>query len=322
MDWLKKNYGKTMLLVIALGIIMLAFLLFQQASAFDDTFNAMRGTRPQGTQLQPLPLEVLVEAQEALQKPFAWEVYPESLFVSAPYIDREGVLVSPFDDDQGPLHEPVPNTWFGQYTELDILDPDVLQQDPDEDGFTNLEEWRHDTNPVDPESHPPFYILLSVKEAQRVRNRVVFQSHMGGETFVVNTIDISGPTQFLSVGDPIAGTKFKIAEFDKKETERVLSGGETLAVDVSELVIEGVETGERMNLVVEQTYDLGESFVTLGFRLNKSEVRVRRGDEFTLSGGDDTKYRLVELQDDGALVEIVDRNESFRVTVDGVAPSR
>ena len=44
------------------------------------------------------------------------------------------------------VHPPVPNEWLEQFG-LPIADADVLTQDPDGDGFTNLEEWQFHTNP-------------------------------------------------------------------------------------------------------------------------------------------------------------------------------
>ena len=45
------------------------------------------------------------------------------------------------------VHPPVPNEWFEQFG-LPIVDADVLDQDPDGDGFTNLDEWQeqHQSN--------------------------------------------------------------------------------------------------------------------------------------------------------------------------------
>ena len=43
------------------------------------------------------------------------------------------------------VHPPVPNDWFEKYG-LHIEDADVLDQDPDKDGFTNLDEWQAGTD--------------------------------------------------------------------------------------------------------------------------------------------------------------------------------
>ena len=39
-------------------------------------------------------------------------------------------------------HPPVPNKWFTD-NKLEILDSNILNEDPDGDGFTNLEEWQN-----------------------------------------------------------------------------------------------------------------------------------------------------------------------------------
>jgi hypothetical protein len=44
------------------------------------------------------------------------------------------------------VHPPVPNEWLDQFG-LPIAEADVLSQDADADGYTNLEEWHGRTNP-------------------------------------------------------------------------------------------------------------------------------------------------------------------------------
>ncbi|MCK5772935.1 MAG: hypothetical protein KAH57_04035 [Thermoplasmata archaeon] len=52
------------------------------------------------------------------------------------------------DDNDG-----MPDSWELEYG-LDSLDPADFDQDPDGDGYTNLEEFRADTDPQDKGSHP------------------------------------------------------------------------------------------------------------------------------------------------------------------------
>ena len=42
------------------------------------------------------------------------------------------------------VHPPVPNDWFEKFG-LPVQDADVLEQDQDGDGFTNLDEWQGGT---------------------------------------------------------------------------------------------------------------------------------------------------------------------------------
>src|SRR5205085_10160514 len=112
------------------------------------------------------------------------------------------------------VHPPVPNEWFEQFN-LPIADADALEQDPDNDGFSNLEEWQGHTNPVDTNSHPDYVTKLKLKSLHEEPFRLVFASRTG-DTFGINTIDLAEPTQFLKVGDVVRGTSFRIASFREK----------------------------------------------------------------------------------------------------------
>jgi len=85
-----------------------------------------------------------------------------------------------------------------------VADPalDRNGQDPDGDGFTNLEEWQGHTNPTDRNSHPEYYTKLKLISASEEPFRLIFSSWMG-DTYQINTIDFNQPTQFLKVGDTI-----------------------------------------------------------------------------------------------------------------------
>ncbi len=62
--------------------------------------------------------------------------------------DGKGNAADPDDDNDG-----MPDSWELEYG-LDPLDPADFDQDPDDDGYTNLEEFRADTDPQDKGSHP------------------------------------------------------------------------------------------------------------------------------------------------------------------------
>src|SRR5437870_9039711 len=213
MDWLKKNYERVVLIAGVAVLLVSAFCIFQHAIGFQSQFTELQ-SRP--TQRPASPPGKAKEAEDALQKlrqPPQWTFGGRSgLFVPEKHFI--GANGQPATLQTTEVHPPVPNEWLEQFG-LPIADADVLDQDPDGDGFTNLEEWQGHTNPTDRNSHPEYYTKLKLKSTKEEPFRLIFSSRIG-DTYQINTIDFKEPTQLLKVGDTIKGTRFEIAKFVKK----------------------------------------------------------------------------------------------------------
>jgi hypothetical protein len=188
------------------------------------------------------------------------------------------------------VHPPVPNEWLEQFG-LPIADADVLEQDPDNDGFSNLDEWAGHTNPTDANSHPEYYTKLKLKSAAEEPFRLVFSSWVGG-TFAINTIDMKQPTQFVKVGDSIKGTRFKVAKFTEKYEKNKYGTN----VDVSELTLEQEETHQQLTLTKEKVAISPESVATFVYTWGgRQEFQVRKDQEFSLKPQEQIKYKLIDV---------------------------
>src|SRR6185295_11248253 len=146
--------------------------------------------------------------------------------------------------------------WLEQFG-LPIAEADVLNQDPDSDGFTNLDEWQGHTNPTDKNSRPDYVVKLKLKSATEEPFRLMFSSWVG-DTYAINTIDLKQPTQFVKKGDTVKGTRFKVVKF----TERYQQNQYGTDVDLSELTLENNETKEQLTLVKEKVAMSPESVAT------------------------------------------------------------
>jgi hypothetical protein len=196
------------------------------------------------------------------------------------------------------VHPPVPNEWLEQFG-LPIADADVLTQDPDGDGFTNLDEWQFHSNPTDKSSHPDYLTKLKMKTFAREPFRMVFASHVG-ETFTINTTDLKEPTQFLKLGDKITGTEFRIVKFEEKHQNNAATGGED---DVSELTLEHETTREHITLIKEKVAVSPESVATFQYSWGTlKEFPVRKEQEFSLPPREEIKYKLVDVQPEKAVI--------------------
>lgn len=313
MDWIKKNYAQVILAVVALVLLAMSVVLILNAGSFEDTFASIRGQVAHNNKIVPLDIRSIELAQEALKKPAAWTTKQGTsfLFVSKKYLVMNGSLRNPTADSE-PLYPPVPNKWFVQ-NDLDFLDQNVLTEDPDGDGFNNLEEWTgmdpsrpgvQSTNPKDKNSHPPYLLKLRLVKIIRVPFRVRFNAYDGDPakpdslTFQINTLDVRQPTQFVKMNEQIAGTKFKVVKFEKKETV----DANQIQHDISELTAQNIETGDQVVMVLEKTVDSPDSYALFKFLLDNSEIPVKKDKIFSLKPEPDVQYK-VDIEGNEALIE-------------------
>ena len=299
MEWLRVHYERVVLAAAALLLLFCAISIARNAVRFSSDFAARQVTVTPKKASPPREAVDLARAQEKLQQPAQWAFRERTgLFVPEKhFIGPEGLPVTLKTSE---VHPPVPNEWLETYG-LPIADADVLSQDQDSDGFNNLDEWQGHTNPVDKNSHPEYLTKLKMKSFNEEPFRFVFSSWVG-DTFAINTIDMAEPTQFLRIGETIAGTRFKIAKFTPKETKNQYG----TTVDVSELTLQHLDTKEQMNLVKEKVAISPESVVTFEYSWPSTaparDFIVRRDQEFSLKPNDDIKYKLVDVQPTKAVI--------------------
>ena len=195
------------------------------------------------------------------------------------------------------MHAPVPNDWFEKYG-LPIEDDDALDQDPDKDGFTNLDEWQGGTDPTKKDSHPEYTTKLHLVSATEEPFRYIFSSRIKNK-FGINTIDQSEPTQFLKVGDVIRGTDFKIMKFTEKRARNQYGINE----DASELLLEHPQSHAQVTLVKGKVATSPQSVATFVYTWGgRLEFEVRKDQEFSLKPIEEIKYKLVEVQPAKAVI--------------------
>src|SRR6267143_1000803 len=289
MDWLQKNYERVVLIAGVLILLVSGFCIFQRAIGFQSQFAELQSHPPQRPASPPGKAKEVEDALQKLRQPPQWTFGGRSgLFVPEKhFIGTDG---EPATLQTTEVHPPVPNEWLEQFG-LPIADADVLEQDPDGDGFTNLEEWQGHTNPTDRNSHPEYYTKLKLISASEEPFRLVFSSWVG-DTYQINTIDFKQPTQFLKVGDSIKGTRFKIVKFFEKYQPNKYATN----VDVSELTLEQVETKQQLTLIKEKVAMSPESVATFVYTWGgRQEFQVRKDQEFSLKPQEQIKYKLIDV---------------------------
>ena len=303
MDWIKKHYDKALLIFLALALVGSSALLVLQSGSFKAGFEADQAAPPRGDKLPAVDTSIVDSATELLDNSPQWGNHAGSVFVSEKYLIQNNVLVNPLRG--GVLHPPVPNDWF-EKNDLDLLNKAVLSEDPDGDGFTNLEEWKASTNPRDKNLRPAYSTKLALKKFIKRPFRLKFAAYTE-DSYQINTLDLRQPSQFLKLGEPIAGTKFKVLKFTPK---KMVNESTQVERDVSELTIQNIETSEEIVLVLETVVDSPDSFALFSFTWDGSEFGVKKGQKFTLKVEPEVEYKLIDIRETEAVITNLKSGES------------
>ena len=337
MDWIKKNPAQLTLAVVAIVALTATILLWTNVSAFDSKFEATRTPSGSNAPVEKLNTEALDAAGKAMETPVKWEPAKDAgkLFVSKLYVLHGGKL----EQSVGKMfHPPVPNDWLNKYG-LNVLSASVLNEDPDGDGFTTLEEFMgldglshldvngepvmgadgqplpaDSTDPIKADSHPPYHTKLELVRIVYVAFRLQLMSYdldpknPAKTTVAINTIDRGRRTQFLEIGQDIAGTNFKVESFQQKE----VPGADGTTRDASEVTVVNKETGEKVVIPLKQIVDSPDSYGIFRYKWLKPGIKEtpnfpkRRGETFTLPPDTDKTYKLIEIKGRDAIIELPD----------------
>jgi hypothetical protein len=326
MDWIKKNPDRFTLALLSVALLAVAILLFLQSGSFGERFSEAASVPARNNQIPAVDTAVLAQAKQQLEKPGTWEprkdakgnpIHSGRLFTSESYyLTDVGQLKKP---DQDSLYndtdtgKPIPNTWFLGHS-FPLLDKEVPFMDPDNDGFLNQDEWRWNTDPTNKNSMPPYHGKLYVKQWKRYPFRLKFQSYNGDPAkdpvekldFQIDTIDLNRPSAFLKVGEMAERTPYKVIKFQFKEIENPATGDKT---DVSELTLINTETNQEVNLVLGKVVDSPSDASLFEYRFGVAHggqgqvFEVPRLKEFVLKPKVDQRYKLLDVNQNGAVIE-------------------
>src|SRR5207253_6894392 len=289
------NYDRAAVIAAAVFLFISAICISWSAIQFRNELIAQLPPRAKAASPPAVAVE-LDRAAEQLQAPSQWKASTRSgLFVPEKHFIGADGLPATLKNTQ--VHPPVPNEWFEKYG-LPIEDAGVLDQDPDKDGFTNLDEWQGGTDPTNKDSHPDYLTKLHLASATEEPFRYIFSSRIK-DKFGINTIDQGEPTQFLKVGDVIRGTDFKIAKFTEKRARNRYGINE----DVSELLLEHPQSHAQVTLLKGKVATSPQSVATFVYTWGgRREFEVRKDEEFSLKPMEEIKYKLVNVQPAKAVI--------------------
>ena len=331
MDWIKKHTDQFALALTALVLVGLSVLIFLKTQSFGEGFSAAMASPAHSKEVAKIPTTEIDNAQKSLTEPGQWAEKSEdkSLFTALKFVNKDGSLKKAGEGDTTDGRRRIPKGWLQKY-DLEFLSPSVLDDDPDTDGFTNFDEFigpdlSHDneedsTNPKDKNSHPPYYVKLFLKQWIKIPFLVTFQAWDGDPkkpqdmTFQINAISRASKTEFLKLGEKVANSPFRLEKYEEKKQVNPKTGEEE---DVSELSIRNTETNEVVVLVLGKRTDSPDSFALFTYYLPEiakpKEIRVKKLQEFVLQPEIQQKYKLIDIKEDGAVIQLPGSDKTYNV---------
>ena len=319
MKSLKPHLHWLILSVVAAGSIGATALLLKEEQDLPAVLDKLQPKKAANKRLAPPDLSGFETATQELKTPGLWGAgYNTLLFVSEPYLLGANGLERP---KEGSLHrhsktgEPIPNSWFLQY-KLPLRTPKVPIDDTDGDGFTNEEEWKYNTNPLDPESHPPLITTLFYMEQREVHSRVSFMQYLGDPAkpesinITLQLLDLPNKPQLdnLKVGQKIPNTTFKIAAFVAKKNENTGITGFSEDSSLIRLVDEKANQ-EAVAELKKKPADFLDKTITLNLRYPKENrmITTKPGQRISLSEGE--TYTVVDSSVSSAILKDTEGKE-------------
>jgi hypothetical protein len=320
MTWIKQNYDQFILGILALLLCALSGYLILNALNFQQVFAGIKSEPFHNNKVPPLDMTEIQATNAALKTPATWDLTDTegSLFISVPYIvGPDGTTLIDPRNSPTPLRPPVPNKWLIN-NKLDILDNNILNEDPDGTGFTVLDDWKNvkgdgsdSVDPQDKTQHPPYWTKLRLHQYIKEPFEILFESYDGDLKkpsdiqFQINTLNYNQPTQFLKIGDTIAGPKpFKLMKFEYKS---VTDAATDSTKDVSELTIQNTQNGDVVVMVLEQKANSPDSYADFIYLWNNTEFKVKKGQQFALppesTPQNTIRYKLIDISDTEALIQ-------------------
>jgi len=318
-DWIRDHYDKVLLLVALVALLFSSAMLVQRIQTDQENFAfSVRRISWKGapeTVQDTLPFDaVLTAARDAAVAPLtvASRTTVSEMRVACikcgkpiPYaatecpfclgVQPEIVDIKNLDTDEDGIPDQVELAWG-----LNPQDPADAFADLDGDAFSNLEEFRGQTDPKDPDSGPDPVVKLRVAVIKAIPFylRFVATSQYGdGTTRYQLNMQTKERTYFKKIGDVVQGYKVDAYEKNPKGEETLTMVRESDQRPV--LLIKG-------RAVTEQ--ELAILFVSL---LDRSKLPVQRlKDVFELR---EVEYKVVDIRRESVIIQNVKTAEKVVV---------
>jgi len=205
-------------------------------------------------------------------------------------------------------YDGMPDLWEKEHG-LDPRNAGDSALDPDNDGFTNGEEFTSETNPAKAESHPPYATKLIVGPVETQPFKLQFKSVLsvpdGSKKFALNTRD--SRTYFAKLGDHVE--EFEVASYVEKFEEQDV-GGVRRRVNLSVLTLR--RGGKDIPLTMGRLQDYVEYRVSLIFTPDQTKLPAKPGETVTVRG-EAYKVIAVDIRKGTVVIEQLPSGQRFDI---------
>jgi hypothetical protein len=308
----KGNYEKVLLILASLLALATAGFLIWKSQNFNQQLVLLPAS-PKNDPGSP-PFAAVDAAIKRLGEKVTWlsplvAGKPVPLNKSIRIVRKDGVLID-IQKPEPKLRPPMTNEFLVKNNLPNIDRPNVGDLDPDQDGFSNLEEFNGNTNPMDPASHPPFTNKLFL--ARRITNDYIVKLNNGEAPFQVQRIKPEPKvSKFVSPNEEFGFergvVRFRVGAFEKKIVPDPSVGEK----DVSELSMTDLATNQEFKLVRGTEFNLAQYEAEFAFALRDQVERrtVKKGETFQIPGLGVT-YKVLEIEEDKATIAPVNPDGS------------
>ena len=219
-------------------------------------------------------------------------------------------------------------SWYQQYG-LDFTDPNIDREDADGDGFSNITEFKNEqigehleakdcdgsksSNPLDPQSHPPYLARLRLQKYESRPFSMTFNGYqqLNGEyLFQIHLDDVDSDKQLplKKKGDLLGYEGYVIGEFHLNIVKKMNPTIKVMEeVDESTLDLYKPDIDFHVPLVLKQKTDSPEStadFIMLMPTEVDKVIKVPRGKILTVPyiPATDAQSLVLEVGDTGAKI--------------------
>lgn len=325
-------------IILAVSLVLLALAAAGLALTFPsvEDITGVPGTTPTGKTPVRLKEDDLEARLQPWIAPAEWPATKHRLFIS------EGFLFYPslypdgayLQKNDGTARTPggVLITWYQKYG-IDFTDPNVDREDPDNDGFSNVVEFKnevlkaadadgtHSTNPLDPQSHPSYLSRLRLQKYDSRPFHIQFRGYQdlnGTKYFQIYLKDVPSYNQpgLKKTGDPLGIEGYVVGPFHQSIVAKEDPATHiTAQVDESTLELDKPEIDFKITLTFRKEVDSPEStadFVMLMPTEIDKVIKVPRGKTFTPPFMTGTTFLVIDAKADGAII----RNTQTKQDID------